>query len=268
MRTLLTPLLGVWLSIFAGSAHAQDDLLATVMTADTLRVANTQGHAPWDFLDDQNRLTGLGIDLANELAKRMEISTVEFLPARFSDLIPGIEAGRFDLVIAGHTITDERRQIVDFSIPYMVVGTSVFVREGDTAITRIEDIAGKSIGILAGSVQEQFLAEEFAGQGITVRTYENPTLALSDLSFGRVDGVIYSNDAGAYIAQVNNLAVVPAVQVNREVNAMVYRKGEAAFGTALNAALQSMIDDGTYSALSARWLGSVDMAAELRALDN
>jgi ABC-type amino acid transport substrate-binding protein len=253
---------------FAAPAYSQGDLLSRIRESGTIRVANTQGHAPWDFLDDRNELVGLGVDLTREIAKRMNIANVEFVAARFPDLIPGIQAGRFDLAVAGHSITDERRKIVDFSLPYMAIGTSVFVREGDGRIRTLGDIAGKSIGTLAGSITEGYLAQEHGDKALDVRTYENATLALSDLAVGRVDAVIYSADAGAYIAKINDLAVVPAVSVNREVNAMAFRKGEDAFGAALNAAFQSMIDDGTYSALSAKWLGGVDMAAELRKAAN
>lgn len=259
-KMLLTFFLSFGLTQFASA----DDLLNKIKSENRIIVANTQGHAPWDFLDKDNRLTGLGVELAREVAKRMGIADVEFVPARFADLIPGIRSGRFDLVIAGHTITAERQKIVDFSIPYMTVGTSVFVREDDNSIKQFDDIAQRKIGVLAGSIQEKFLANEHADKAVKVSTYENPTQALSDLSFGRIDGVIYSDDAGAFIAKEKNLAVKRGVQVNREVNAMVYRKGEATFGQALNTALQSIIDDGTYAKLSAKWLGSINMAEELK----
>ncbi len=248
------------------AAPAQADALDRVREAGILRVANTQGHAPWDFLDETGALTGLGVELTEEIARRIGVPTVEFVPARFSDLIPGIEAGRFDLVVAGHTITDERRKIVEFSEPYMVVGTSVFVRAGDTRIGGLEDLPGKMIGVLAGSVQEGYIATNYPGGQVTVRTYENPTQALADLSFGRVDGVIYSDDAGSYIAKERDLDVVRAVQVDREINAMVIRKGETALKAAVDEALWAMIEDGTYSRMSAEWLGGLDMAQALREL--
>ncbi|QRM33213.1 transporter substrate-binding domain-containing protein [Microvirga sp. VF16] len=127
---------------------------------------------------------------------------------------------------------------------------------------------GKSIGTLAGSITEKDLTENHANKKLDVRAYENATLALSDLAIGRADAVIYSDDAGAYIAKINNLPVRPAVPVNREVNAMVFKKGEKAFEEALNAAYTSIRDDGTYRALSAKWLGTVDMVAELKKAAN
>jgi ABC-type amino acid transport substrate-binding protein len=252
----------------ASPIMAQEDLLSRVKAAGTIRIANTQGHAPWDFLNYKNELVGLGVDLGREIAKRMGITNVEFIPARFPDLIPGVQANRFDLVIAGHSITEERAKVVGFSQPYMAIGTSVFIRNGDPRIKTLDDIDGKSIGTLAGSITEKYLTENHANKKLDLRAYENATLALSDLAIGRVDAVIYSDDAGAYIAKINNLPVRPAVPVNKEVNAMVFKRGEKAFEDALNAAYTSIRDDGTYSALSAKWLGTVDMAAELKKTAN
>lgn len=250
------------LPVFASGSEGGQ--LAKVKKANTLVVANTQGHAPWDFLDEKNQLTGLGVELAREVAKRMGVKGVKFVAARFADLIPGVKSGRFDLAVAGHTITPERKKVVDFSVPYMAIGTSLFVRKGDTRFKTMADISGRTIGVLAGSIQEKFLAKEFGDKKVKVKTYENPTQALADLAVARVDGVIYSDDAGSYIARKKGFDVVRGVQVNSEVNAMVYRKGEKAFGEALNKALSSIIADGTYTKMSKKWLGSIDMAAELK----
>lgn len=259
------PLVFLVAAMMAGPATA--DLLTDVREAGTLRVANTQAHPPWDFLDDTGALGGLGVELAREIARRIGVAEVEFVPARFQDLIPGIEAGRFDLVMAGHTITPERDEVVDFSNPYMVVGTSVFVREGDEEISTVLDLAGRTVGVLAGSVQEGWIAETFPGGEVSVSTYGTPAQALSDLAFGRVDGVIYSNDAGAWLAAEQDLAVEAATAVDRETNGMVMREDEDEFRDAVNGALDEMIEDGTYAEMSARWLGGLDMAEELRLLD-
>lgn len=264
MRNFITSAVMAFILDLVGPALAQEDLLSRVMSADTIRIANTQGHAPWDFLDEKNELVGLGVDLGREVAKRMGITNVEFVSARFPDLIPGIQGDRFDLVIAGHSITDERKKIVGFSLPYMAIGTSVFVRDGDERIKSLDDIDGKSIGTLAGSITEKYLNEEHADKELDIRAYENAMLALSDLAAGRVDAVVYSDDAGSYIAKINSLPVRPVVAVNKEINAMVFKKDEKAFEEALNAAFASILNDGTYSELSAKWLGTVDMAAELK----
>ena len=254
------------LAMAPGLVAAQDDALARAQTEGVLRVANTQGHPPWDFIDETGELDGLGVDLVQEIARRMGVADVEFVSARFADLIPGLRAGRFDLVVAGHTITPEREEIVDFTNPYMVVGTSVFTAATGATIASLDDLPGTTIGVLAGSIQEGWLAENYPGQ-VAVRTYENPTLALGDLAVGRVDGVIYSNDAGSYIAAQRGLDVVAAVPVDREVNAMVVAQGQDSLREAVNAALAEMIADGTYARLSTEWLGGLDMAAELVALD-
>ncbi len=266
---MIRPFVAVLVAALAtvpGFAAAQEDALARAQTEGVLRVANTQGHPPWDFIDETGELDGLGVDLAREVARRMGVAGVDFVSARFADLIPGLQAGRFDLVIAGHTITPEREEVVDFTDPYMVVGTSVFTAGTGTTIASLDDLPGTTIGVLAGSIQEGWLAENYPDQ-ITVRTYQNPTLALGDLAVGRVDGVIYSNDAGSYIAAQRDLDVVAAVPVDSEVNAMVVAEGQDSLREAVNAALAEMIADGTYARLSTEWLGGLDMAAELIALD-
>ena len=165
----------------------------------------------------------------------------------------------------GITAEAGNAEIADFDIVHARITV-----EGSEAIFHmaVSGQAGETkptpVGTLAGSITEGYLAAEHGDKKLDVRAYENAALALSDLAVGRVDAVIYSDDAGAYIARINALPVVRAVQVNREINAMVFRKGEDRFGQALNAAFRSIIDDGTYSSLSAKWLGSVDMAAELK----
>ncbi|EYR83811.1 transporter substrate-binding domain-containing protein [Shinella sp. DD12] len=132
-----------------GPVLAQDDLLTPVKAAGTIRIPNTQGHVPWDFLDDKNEL--VGVELGREIAERMGIENVEFIPARFSDLIPGVQADRFALVIAGHSITEERANVAGFSQRYMAIGTSIFFRDGDERIRTLDNIDGKSAGTLARS---------------------------------------------------------------------------------------------------------------------
>jgi ABC-type amino acid transport substrate-binding protein len=127
MRTLVLLTLAALTFGVASPIMAQEDLLSRVKATGKIRIANTQGHAPWDFLNDKNELVGLGVDLGREVARRMGITNVEFIPARFPDLIPGVQANRFDLVIAGHSITEERAKVVSFSQPYMAIGTKALL---------------------------------------------------------------------------------------------------------------------------------------------
>lgn len=250
----------------AGSATGGgDDLLARAREAGTLRVAMTQANPPWNFVDEASRPVGYDVDVANELARRLNVGKVEFIASNFQSFIEGIRADRFDMVISGQTITPQRREQVDFSRPYQVNGVSIFIRAGGSSINGLGDLADRSVGVSAGTTQETFAREQIAGAD--VRTYQNATLALTDLGQGRVDAVLVSRFQGSYLAERNRLPVQPAGELlEREVNGMTFAKGSPRFKQAVDQALNTMIDDGTLSEISRRWLGGLDMAAELRQL--
>jgi cystine transport system substrate-binding protein len=244
---------------------ATGDLLGQVKSRGVLRVANTQANPPWNFLDEANKLAGYDIDVANELAKRLGIGQVEFIGSNFQSFIPGVQTDKFDIVISGQTITDERKQQVDFSDPYEVNGVSIFVNATNDSITTLEHLAGRRIAVTAGGTQEIFAREKIPNAD--VKTYENGTLALTDVGLGRADAYLGSRFVGSYLAEKNGLKVKPTPGfLEKEVNAMSFKKGEAAFKAEVDKALSGMIADGTLSSISKKWLGGLDMVEELKAL--
>ncbi|MGW5723369.1 transporter substrate-binding domain-containing protein [Amycolatopsis sp. NPDC003865] len=248
-----------------GGPRNSGDLLGQVRQAGTLRVANTQSNPPWNFLDEATQPTGYDVDVARELAKRLDIKNVEFVPSTFQSFIEGVRAGRFDVVISGQTITAERKKQVDFSVPYEVNGVSIFVKSGNRAIGGVSDLAGKVIAVSAGTTQEAYVKNKIPGA--TAKTYQNATLALTDLARGNADAALVSRFQGAYLAGKNNLAVVPAGPLlESEVNGMTFRQGAGAFKQEVDRVVTDMINDGTLTRISQKWLGGLDMAAELKKL--
>lgn len=246
-------------------AQAPGDLLSRVKAAGVLRVANTQASPPWSMVDEHGAPVGYDVDVADELAKRLGVPKVAFVVSNFQSFIPGVQSDRFDMVIAGQTITEERKKQVDFSEPYEVNGVAIFVQASNTAIKTLADLRGKRIAVTAGGTQEQFAREHIPNAD--VKTYENAILALTDLHIGRVDAALYSRFTGAYLAQKNGLKVKPLAQLlNVEINGMSFKREQPAFRTAVNQALNAMIQDGTLTRISRRWLGGLDMVEDLRKL--
>lgn len=268
----LFPLLGTLLALLivtsacSTGSTAAGDVLDRVRNAGTVRVALTEANPPWNFVDAaSSRPTGYDVDVANELARRLNVGKVEFIASNFQSFIEGVRANRFDMVISGQTITPQRTEQVDFSRPYEVNGVSIFVRAGNRAINGLADLAGRRVGVSAGTTQEKLAREKIAGAD--VRTYENATLGLTDLSHGGVDAMLVSRFQGSYLADRNGLPVKAAGGLlEREINGMSFEKDSPRFKQAVDQALTAMIDDGTLSEISRRWLGGLDMAAELRQL--
>lgn len=249
----------------APAAASAQELLTQVKARGVLRVANTQTNPPWSFRDEKNQVAGYDADVAQELARRLGVPRIEFVQGTFQTFIPGVQTGKWDIVISGQTITEERKQQVDFSEPYEVNGVSIFVGQSNTAIRTLDDLKGKRIAATAGGTQEKFARERIPNA--EVKSYENATLALTDVGLGRADAYLGSRFVGAYLAQKNGLPVKPTPGfIEREVNAMSFKKGEAAFKAAVDRALAEMIADGTLSRISQKWLGGLDMAEELKAL--
>lgn len=245
----------------AASGAQGEGLLGEIQTAGVIRVANTQANPPFSFLDQSNNVVGYDVDVANEIARRLGVGNVEFVRGTFQAFIAGLETDKWDVVIAGLTPTEERRQQVDFTCPYQVNGVSIFVNESNTTISGEAGLEGQRIAVSAGSTQEQ-QAQQIPGA--RVQTYENATLALSDVSFGRADAYLGSRTVGSYLAEENDLAV-KALEgfLDSEANAIAVPKGANALRTAINEALSEMIADGTLSAISTRWFGGLDMAEQL-----
>ena len=237
----------------------------------TIRVANTQTNPPFSFVDESNEVVGFDVDVAEELAKRMGIDNVEYVVGTFQTFIPGLQSDKWDAVVAGLTITEERQEQVEFTCPYLVNEVSLFAADGTEGVDAIadeQDLAGWRIAATAGGVQEQKLSEI---DGVTPLTYDNATLALRDVATGRADLYVGSQFTGAYLAEQNDLDVGPidaslSGLLSTEITAIAFPKGEDELTEAANEALEEMIADGTLSEISGEWFGGLDVVDGLESL--
>lgn len=245
------------------SAQAQSEsVLAKVKARGVLRVANTQASPPWSLLDANNKAAGYDVDVAHELARRIGIPSVEFTADTFKNFVEALKVDKYDMVISNLTPTPERKLQIDFSNPYIAVGLQTFVRSNNDAIKSKADLVSKRIGVSAGTTNEKWVRENVPTA--EVRTYENSILALTDLSFGRIDAAIFSRFIGVTIAEKNGLKIKPVGDaLNLEFNAMGFKKGQSDLQNAANKAIADMIADGTLLKISQKWLGGYDMPAAL-----
>ncbi len=237
----------------ASAATGDDDLLARVTEAGVLRVANPQTSPPYSFRDANDEVMGFDVDFANEIGERMGFE-IEFIQGTFDTFIPGLDTNRWDVVIAGQAITPERLEQVDFSHPYRVSSVTIFLNcDDDAEVHDLPDLEGRSIAVLAGSSDVE-RAESVPDAEL--KTYENATLALTDLGLGRVDSYIGSRFVGTYVAEQSGLNVCATdAALTLEQNAMSFSKGEEAFKAEMDRLVLEMIEDGTIAELSAKWFG-------------
>ncbi len=249
----------------AGGTAGGGHLLEQVKAKGVLRVADPQTSPPYSLRDEKNEVVGFDVDMANELVKRLGVPKVEFIQGTFDTFIPGLQSDKWDIVIAGQAITEERKLQVDFSLPYRVSSVTIFVRQDDTTIKALDDLRGKRIAVPTGSSD---LTTAQSVPGAEVKTYESATLALTDVSLGRADAYIGSRFVGLYLAQKAGLKVKATVAtIGLEQNGMSFKKGEAAFQAEIDKAIRAMAADGTLTTISKKWFGaSEDMAVEVKKL--
>lgn len=242
------------------SGAAQADLLADIKAKGKIVAATEMHYAPFDILKD-GKYQGICHDLFTEVAKELGVE-VEFLDLPWQSILPGLEAGKFDIVNAPVTITAERMSRYSFTLPIGNATVALAKKAGDDSITKPENIAGKAVGSQKGSAQLEQL-KAFSAKLDTpadVREYVNIDEALADLAAGRIQGVANSMPLMGYAAvqRPGLFELVTPPFGNPKYFGWVARPGDetASLVEAINAALLKMHEDGRIKAINEKWLGT------------
>lgn len=224
-----------------------DSHLARVKAAGKLVVGTSADYPPYEFIDEQGKIVGFDIDLANEIAKELGVQ-LEIVNQNFDSLLAGLQAKQFDVVIAGLTVTEERKQSVDFSEPYFAGGQAIVVHRDRTDIDSLEDLNGKSIAVQIGTYQEQIARERV--QNADVRPYQLFTDAAQAVATKQVDAMIVAKPVADAFARDLPLKVVAEIEYSE--TAMAFPKGSDLVA-AVNEILAAMKQDGRMDQLIAKW---------------
>lgn len=217
-------------------------------------VIGTALTSPFEFRDAQTgELAGLDVDLADAIADQLGVKIV-WQEMAFADLIPALQEGKMDMVIAGMYITDKRRELVDMSDGYVDTGLS-FVTQATASFSKTEELDGKTVCVKTGSTgatYAQKLSEE--GIGLTIREYADTPSSLADLSSGLCDAVFNDNiNSIEYIKTHPDLKVASEILQPAQLGIAV-KKGDDELLSFINTSLQTMQADGTLEKLYGQWV--------------
>jgi len=234
------------------AAAAAFALLATGANAQTVRIATEGAYAPFNFIDDSGKPAGFEIDLGNELCKRAALECT-FQTNDWDSIIPNLIAGNYDAIMAGMSITDERRETIDFSDEYFPPDPSAYMVRSGTTVD-FEAMSGKNIGVQGGTIQAAYAQETF-GAANTVKAYTTADQALADLNAGNVDVILAD---GPYVSDVvagSGGAIEktgPDVAIGGGMGVGL-RKADDELEGKLNAAIGEMKKDGSLDDLIIKW---------------
>ncbi len=211
---------------------------------------------PMGFRDEKNELVGFDIDMAREAAKRLGL-TVEFKPIDWSAKEAELSGKRVDALWNGLTITEERKQNIAFTAPYME-NHQIIVVPASSTISSKADLAGKVVGAQEGSSAVDAIKKEDAvfKSFKDFKTFGDNVTALMDLTTGRLDAVVVDEVVGRYyVAKKPDQYKVLDDNFGTEEYGVGVRKDDTELLDKLNKALNEMKADGTAAKISEKWFG-------------
>jgi polar amino acid transport system substrate-binding protein len=218
-------------------------------SAKVIKIGTDPTFAPFEFIDAQNQPTGFDVDLMKAIATDMGY-TAQFENSSFDGLVPSLQVGKYDAVIAAMTITPERAESVDFSDKYLMATQLIAVKKG-SPIKSVEDLKGKRIGVQNSTTGQSVLEE----MKIDPKKYEAIPDAMNDLINGGLDAVVADSPVVLYFIKQNPNANIEYIQGDfpKEYYGIAVKKGNAELQAKLNASLQNIKSSGKYNDIYKKW---------------
>ncbi|WP_201533789.1 transporter substrate-binding domain-containing protein [Psychrobacter immobilis] len=240
-------------------------------TADTtsdapmnIKIATESSYKPFSYTDADGKLIGYEIELVDALCAQMK-AKCDVISQDWDGLIPGLNAQKFDAIIAGMSITPERKEVVEFTDPYFHTGIILIGKKGDDI--SVADLKGQPIASQRSTVASQYLQDEHAEAD--VKLYDTQDNAYLDLTSGRVRAMMSDKVTGIdwLKTDAGKNYEVKGQEISTDEDAMgiAFRKGDPLVAK-FNKALAELKDNGTYDQITGSYFGTSSTAAAQKAV--
>lgn len=205
-----------------------------------LIMATNASFPPYEYYDG-DKIVGIDAEIAGLIAEKLGLE-LEIADVEFDSIIPGVQANKYDMGMAGMTVTDERKEMVNFSSSY-AKGVQVVIVKEDSDITSIKNLEGKKIGVQQSTTGDIYASDDYGEENIT--KYANGNLAVEGLKKGKVDCVIIDNEpAKAYVKANTGLKILETSYTDEDY-AIAFNKDNVELQKKVNDALNELIADGS-----------------------
>lgn len=244
---------------FGAVACGKADKKEAVLDKDTLIVGIDDTFVPMGYKDDKGEIVGFDIDLAKEALKRMG-NEVKFQPIDWSMKESELNGKKIDFIWNGYTITDERKEKVAFTSPYLD-NRQVIITLANSKIESKKDLKGSKVGAQTGSSSvdaingEQDVLKSFKDGKVVL--FETNNDALMDLEAGRIDAVVVDEILGRYYTKQRGAEKykILSEDFGKETYGIGVRKDDKDLLDKLNKTLDEMKKDGSAKKISEKWFG-------------
>ncbi|MEI0487467.1 basic amino acid ABC transporter substrate-binding protein [Brachyspira intermedia] len=200
---------------------------------------------PFGYLDSDGKIGGFDYDIMSEVAKLSGLN-VEFTHMQFNGLLPALQAKKLDAIIASMTVTEERKQFVNFSEPYYVSSQAMLVHKDDDTIKTFDDLVGKNIGVVIGTTGDTIMSEK---EGVNNEKFDTGAAAVLALKEKKISAVVFDKEPCKSFAKYNDDIKLIESDAVEENYAIALRKEDTALLEKINAGLSQIMTNGTYEKL-------------------
>lgn len=255
-RRWRTVLAAVLLAASAGGAEAADpnSVLTQIRERGELRVGLEAGYMPFEMRDKRGGIIGFDVDMAKLMARKLGVK-VTLVNTQWDGIIPALLTAKFDVLMSGMTITEERAQQVDFSDPYIVIGQSIIMQPKLAATVKsyadLNDpkyVIATKLGTTGDMAAAEYLPKA------QLMKFETEAEALLQVRSGRAAAFVYDLPYNAvYAARNPGQLVLLSKPFTREELGWAIRKGDPEWRAWLNEFLAGVHQDKAYDALYGKW---------------
>ncbi|WP_409304820.1 transporter substrate-binding domain-containing protein [Peribacillus sp. SCS-155] len=212
-------------------------------------------YPPFEF-EEGGDYKGIDIELINAIAKDQGFK-IELSPMDFGGIIPAMQSGELDVAIAGMSITDERKKVVDFSTPYFDAGLTLVVNKDNSDIQSVDDLKGKTVAVKKGTTGAKYATDNASKAGFKVVQFNDSPAMFQEVSNGNADVLIEDYPVIAYaIAQKDLGLKIVGERLNGDQYGIAVLKGENQdLLKKINNGLKKLKENGKYDEIVKKYLG-------------
>ena len=230
--------------------ETSSEAAGTEAAGGVLVMATNAEFPPYEY-HDGGEIVGIDAEIAKAIADELGME-LEIEDIAFDSIIPEITSGKADMGLAGMTVTEDRKQSVDFTDTYAKASQKIIVKE-DSAIASPDDLTGVIVGVQQGTTGDIYVSD-LEADGTTVERYNKGFEAVQALSQGKIDAVVIDGEpAKTFVAQTEGLKILEESFTDEEY-AIAVKKGNTELLEKINGALKTLKDNGTLDEIVAKYI--------------